>query len=255
MSRRSTIEANATFAWAYGVTDRLELDLALPLTLGQSGLGLSPVTGGTGLHDTATRDMRFGTTFTIVREERKVANQPLTWGLAARFEVSAPTGDDDQFAGEHFGVFVPGVSVRRYDRFFGAVELGARIRPASNLLGARVGTQIVTALGLGVDLLPRELLSLGIESWALPTLDEQTDVVLHDQSVPNHPERPSHHARRVDDSSARSAPVHGGDLSFQLGGGGGLPLDGGDPPDHVPRFRFTLGVRWGRAQHYAWACF
>jgi hypothetical protein len=194
--------------------------------------------------------MRFGTTFTIVPEERKVANQPLTWGLAARFEVSAPTGDDDQFAGEHFGVFVPGVSADvRYDRFFGAVELGARIRPASNLLGARVGTQIVTALGLGVDLLPRELLSLGIESWALPTLDEQTDVVLHDSQYLTTPN--GHHITPAEWMiSARSAPVHGGDLSFQLGGGGGLPLDGGDLPITVPRFRFTLGVRWApRAQH------
>src|SRR5579883_1609391 len=53
-------QVNGTFLWAYGVSDRLELDLAVPLTFGQSGTGLAPITGGNGLKDTAVRDMRFG---------------------------------------------------------------------------------------------------------------------------------------------------------------------------------------------------
>jgi hypothetical protein len=236
-------QVNTTFAWSYGVSDRLELDLAIPLTLGQSGLGLSPVTGGFGLHDTATRDMRFGTTYKLVVQARDTLARPLDWGLAARFEVSAPTGDDDQFSGEHVGVLVPGLSSDvRYDRFFGGAEVGARIRPTTELLGARIGTQLVAALGVGADLLPRELLSVTVEAWALPTLAEQADVVLQGNryiSTPN-----GQHITPAEwQLSARSAPIHGGDLAFQLSGGGGIPLDSGSAIT-VPRFRFTLGVRW-----------
>ncbi|MGA2448394.1 MAG: hypothetical protein ABTD50_06955 [Polyangiaceae bacterium] len=237
-------QVNATFAWAYGVTERLELDLVLPLTLGQSGLGLGAVTGGAGLRDTATRDMRFGTTFQIVKNYpvETVLGSGLA-GLAARFEVSAPTGDDDQFSGERAGVFVPSLAADvRYDRFFAGAELGARLRPTTELLGARVGTQGVAALGVGAELLPREWLSVTAEAWALPTFAEQADVVLQGAqyvSMPNgHYITPAEWAL-----SARSAPVHDGDLSFQLSGGGGIPLDS-ESAITVPRFRFTLGVRW-----------
>jgi hypothetical protein len=94
-------QANGTFLWSYGVGRRLELDVALPLTFGQGGTGLAPVSGGPGLKDTAVRDMRFGFTYALVRKAR--SPQPAEedgWGLAGRFEVSAPTGDHDQFAGE-----------------------------------------------------------------------------------------------------------------------------------------------------------
>jgi hypothetical protein len=234
-------QVNATFAWAYGVTDRLELDLALPLTLGQSGLGAGPVTGGAGLRDTATRDMRFGTTYRIVTDEPPAGH--VGWGLAGRFEVSAPTGDDDQFSGERVGVFVPGIATDvRYERFFGGAELGARIRPTTELLGARMGTQVVVALGVGADLLPRQLLSVTAEAWALPTLAEQADVTLQGAQYVATPN--GHHITPAEWAlSARSAPVHDGDLSFQLSGGGGIPFDS-ETAVTVPRFRFTLGVRW-----------
>jgi hypothetical protein len=238
-------QVNTTFAWSYGVSDRLELDLVLPLTLGQSGLGLSPVTGGYGLHDTATRDMRFGSTYALVPRARDVPSQQIAWSLAARFEVSAPTGDDDQFAGEHVGVLIPGLSSEvRYDRFFGGAEVGARIRPITDLQGARIGSQIVAALGVGANLLSRNLLSVAAEAWALPTLAEQETVDFLPQSnryviTPN-----GHYITPAEwQVSARSAPIHGGDLSFQISGGGGIPLDS-ETAITVPRFRFTLGVRW-----------
>ena len=63
-------QVNGTFLWAYGVTNRLELDLAVPLTFIQSGAGLSPLTGGNALKDTAVRDMRFGFTYAILPHAR-----------------------------------------------------------------------------------------------------------------------------------------------------------------------------------------
>src|ERR1700722_5205997 len=157
-------QVNGTFLWAYGVSDRLELDLAVPLTFGQGGTGLAPVTGGDGLKDTAARDMRFGFAYALVPHARAsdslVSNPAFaprdSWGLVGRLEVSAPTGDDDQFAGDRSGVFVPSLAGDwRNGRLFVGGELGARVRPTTEVLGARIGTQLVTSLGVGYDLLNR----------------------------------------------------------------------------------------------------
>jgi OOP family OmpA-OmpF porin len=247
---------NGTFLWAYGVSDRLELDLALPITYYEDGTGLSPVTGGYGLNDTATRDLRFGFAYAIVRHPRAEEARPGGpaslprstadgFGLAGRFEVSAPSGDRSEFAAEGFGVFVPSVAADyRIGRAFAGLEIGARIRPTTNLLGASVGTQIVTALGLGCDVLARGLLSAQLEAWALPTLAEQSDLIVTGNTYST-VLNGKHITPAEWHLSARTAPLRGGDLSIELGGGGPLPVSG----DVItqPRFRFTLGVRWAPA--------
>jgi hypothetical protein len=222
--------ANATFLWSYGVGPRLELDLAVPLTLGQSGSGLTPVTAGPGLHDTALRDMRFGFTYALARSATPDVSLRDGWGLAARFEVSAPTGDRDQFAGERSGVLVPSLAADgRLGRFFGGAEIGARIRPVTELLDARVGSQMLGALGVGLDILRDDLLSATFEAWALPTLVGQ--------STSQSPGRELVPAEWQ--LSARTSPLASHDLSMQLGGGGAI----GDSLT-TPRMRFTLSVRW-----------
>jgi hypothetical protein len=240
-------EVNGTFVWAYGVTSRLELDLALPVTFGQGGAGLAPVTGSGGLRDTAVRDIRFGFAYALLPLAAPSSGNdglpPDGFSASARFEVSAPTGDPDQFAGEHGAVFVPSVSGDfRSGHFFAGAELGARIRPVAELLGARVGSQIVTALGAGVDLLPRELLSLRIEAWALPTLVGQETVIRQADAYAIQ-SNSTVLAPAEWQASARTAPLPGGDVSIELGGGGPLPLSG-ETPVTTPRFRFVLGVRW-----------
>jgi hypothetical protein len=234
-------EVNGSFLWSYGATDRLEVDVVLPVTFGQTGTGLEPITGGPALKSTAVRDMRFGLAYALVPHLRvdpdSVATSPASensWGLAARFEMSAPTGDQDEFAGERSGVFIPSVAADyRGGRWFAGAEVGARIRPTTELLGARVGSQIVTSLGFGYDILARGLLTATLEAWALPTLasqgsGESSALVPGEWQI-----------------AARTAPVHGGDLSVQVSGGAGIPFGGGgDSEITTPRFRFTLGVRW-----------
>jgi hypothetical protein len=245
-------QVNGTFLWSYGVTHRLELDIALPLTFGQGGTGLAPVTGGQGLKDTAVRDMRFGFAYAIVPH----AWDDDRWGLVARFEVSAPTGDSEQFAGEHSAVFVPSLAADyRLGRLYAGAEVGVRLRPQldlfgshvgirgeNELLGARVGTQLVAALGVGCRILRDELLDAALEAWALPTLAEQDTVTLIGGAYVATP-----NGKAIVPAewqlSLRSAPLRPGDLSIQLGGGGGIPLSG-ELPITTPRFRFTLGLRW-----------
>jgi hypothetical protein len=255
-------QVNGTFLWAYGVTDRLELDLAVPITYYQDGTGLSPVTGGDVLNDTATRDLRFGLAYALVRRPQPaplvpgdsrppgaVAPTRNGFGLAARFEMSAPSGDRSQFAADAYGVFVPSLAADfRVDRTFVGVEVGARIRPSTHLLGASLGSQLVTAVGVGYDILPRSLLSAVLEAWALPVFDEQSDEQIDPATGAITTVLNGKHITPAEwQLSARTAPLRGGDLSIQLGGGSALPLSG----DVVtqPRFRFTLGIRWAPSGH------
>jgi len=236
---------DGTFLWAYGVASRLEVDLAIPVTYYQDGAGLSPVTGGYGLNHTATRDVRFGLTYGIVPHYTLSPLSPVPadgLGLAARFEVSAPTGDRSQLAGEQSGVFVPSVSADyRIGAFDVSAELGARIRPEVELLSAQIGTQLVTALGFGYDILPRSLLTATLEAWALPTFDSQNDISVEGGVYTTMPNG-KHIAPAEWQLSARTAPLRSGDLSIQVGGGTSLPISG--EVITQPRFRFTLGVRW-----------
>jgi hypothetical protein len=236
-------QVNGTFLYAYGVSSRLELDLALPVTFGQGGTGVAPLTGGLGLRDTAVRDVRFGFAYALLPLRRPVAAAQ-QFGLAGRFEVSAPTGEHDQFAGEGSGVFTPSLSADyRGGRAFAGIELGARLRRTRELLGARIGTQLLAAIGFGYDILPRDRLSLSAEAWALPGLVQQFDVQAQQAGVftstPN--------GRTISPAewqlAVRTAPLRSSDLSFEASGGGAIPLDG-DTPITTPRFRFTLGVRW-----------
>lgn len=221
-------QVNANFLFAYGVTDRLELDLGAPITLAQDGAGTSPLTGGRALRDTAVRDLRFGVAYGIVPRAR-VALEDQAFSLTARMTFSAPIGDNQSFAGERTVVYAPSVAADyRLWRLFLGAEAGARIRPTTEFAGAKVGTQITGALGAGFELLPKEKLSLLLEG--------RTYVDLADQASGSR-SAPSEWLLGL-----RSAPFFAGDLSFYGGGGGPIPLS--DDPITQPRFRFVLGVTY-----------
>ncbi len=242
-------QVNGSFLWSYGMTDRLEMDLVLPVTFGQSGVGLNPITGGppqSSLSGTATRDLRFGLAYAVVKREAVDPYGPRTpgapsgngLGLALRFDMSAPTGDSGVFASNGTGVWVPGVSADyRYGRFFAGAELGARVRPTQQFEEARIGSQAYVALGAAWDVLARELFTIGAEAFALPTFAQQSASATSEDGggtiVPSE--------WMV---SARTSPMFGGDLQIQLGGGGNLPLTG--DPITSPRFRFALSIRYAR---------
>jgi hypothetical protein len=251
-------QVNANFLFAYGVTDRLQLDIGVPVTLAQSGAGTSPLTGGAPIRDTAVRDMRFGVAYAIIPRERSSASSPARIGLqnaadgggpgkdfavVTRFTFSAPIGDNSDFAGERTMVFAPSIAAdyRVWRMFFGA-DVGARIRPVTEFAGARVGTQVTTALGAGFDILPQDMLSVLLEGRAFINLPEQhtsqQSALGKVRSTPN--------GEMIVPAEwtlgLRSAPILGGDVSFFGGGGGPLPITSG--PITVPRFRFILGVTY-----------
>jgi OOP family OmpA-OmpF porin len=247
-------QVTSTFVFGYGVTKQLELGVAMPLTLGQGGSGTSGITAGQDLRDTAVRDLRFGAAYSLLPHDRvepslaKLAKpdapRPSAFGLAVRFEVSAPTGDRGQFAGEKSAVFNPTIAADyRRGRWFAGLELGARIRKTSEFVGARVGTQGTVGVGVGFDIFSRERLSAMVEARALPTFAEQ------------HKASPSTNGGVVSEPNGkhitpaewsvgvRSAPFAGSDLALTASGGAAIPF-GGEAAITAPRFRFVLGIAY-----------
>ena len=247
-------QVNGNFLFAYGVTNKLQLDFAMPVTFVQTGAGTSPLTGGRTLHDTAVRDLRFGFAYALVPRVRMdpaatgSGGPGKSWSLAARFHVSAPTGDRENFAGERSAVFIPSIAGDyRINRLFFGADLGLRARPVTEFAGARVGTQLTTAAGAGFDILDRELLSVLLEGRAYWNFAEQHET---SQSAFGISSRP-----RTEDTmiipaewllGLRSAPIIGGDVSFYAGGGGPIPL--GPAAITVPRYRFLLGAVYAPTQ-------
>ncbi len=251
-------QINASFLFTYGVSDRLELDAIVPVTLSQTGTGASPLTGGGSLETSGVRDFRFGLTYAFVPRKRvdvdayawADAPRPSVWGLTGRFEMSAPTGDTSNFSSDGYAVWSPSLTGDyRRGSWFAATEVGLRLRPAQELQGARVGSQAFFGLGLGHDLLPRELLSVVAEAYLLPTFAEQHTItappdVIGTVSSPN--------GQYIVPAewmlSVRTAPLVGGDLQVQAGGGGSIPFSS-DAPITNPRFRFSLSVRYAPLGH------
>jgi hypothetical protein len=238
-------QVNGTFLWAYGVTNRLELDFLFPVTFIQSGGGTQPITAGAPLQDTAMRDLRFGFAYAFVERARvPVEDKQSVWALVGRFEVSAPTGDRDQFAGERASVFVPSLAADyRRGRWFAGAEIGFRLRRTTELVGARIGSQGMIGLGVGFDVLARDLLSVALEARALPTFAEQANTRQSAQGQVTSEPNGRHITPAEWTLSVRTAPLLDGDLTLQLGGGGSIPF-GNDSPITTPRFRFTLGIRY-----------
>jgi hypothetical protein len=246
-------QVNANFLFAYGITDRLQLDVGVPVTLVQTGVGTSPITGGRGIRDTAVRDMRFGFAYSLLPRARISSEKAAEEGgpgkgfaVVTRMTMSAPVGDNTDFAGERSVVFAPSVAADyRISRLFFGADVGARIRPVTEFAGARIGSQLSGALGAGFDLLPRDALSILLEGRALWNLPEQHTV---QQLATGLASRPNGETIAPAEwmLGLRSAPVLGGDVSFYGGGGGPIPLS--DSPITVPRFRFVLGITYAPLQ-------
>ena len=248
-------QVNGNFLFVYGVTNQLELDVAFPVTFVETGAGTSPITGGRALRDTAVRDLRFGFTYALVPRLRmdpakagEEGGEGKSWSLAARMNIGAPTGDQTDFAGEHTAVFIPDLAADyRLARLFLGASLGMRIRPVAEFAGARIGTQITTGYGAGVDIVDDEKLSLLLEGrtyWTLATQHETS------QSAFGISSKEKSEGRTILPSEwllgVRSAPWAGGDVSFYAGGGGPIPL--GPDAITVPRFRFVLGATYAPTQ-------
>lgn len=210
---------DASLLFGAGLTDRVEIGAALPFRLLQHGAGVEGVTSqeGAPITTSAARDARVGGSVALFPRARAPGG---IWGAKAGLELTLPLGNEEAFAGDRSLVAAPSISADLdVGRFFAAAVIGARLRKPTTVAGATLGSQIVASLGAGVDVLPRERLSLAAEAWTLPTLASQ------DRDLPN--------GGRVKDAtllpaewmaSIRSSPFGEGDFTLLLGAGAAIPL-------------------------------
>ncbi|NUP14166.1 MAG: OmpA family protein [Polyangiaceae bacterium] len=219
---------DATFLFALGITDRVEMTLAAPVTFYQDGAGYSATAGSDEtLSRSAIRDPRLGVAVSIVERERTESANG--FALLGRFEIAAPLGDGEAFAGSRGGTYVPAVTASyRFDRFEAAAEVGARIRGEEDLGEDTWGTQITTSLGLNVRIYEPIGLSASAEAWALPVVAEQSEA-----SGPLVPAEWS--------ASVRAAPFFAGDVFVQAGAGTAIPLTSFAATSPQARVLFTIG--------------
>ncbi|MBE7481327.1 MAG: hypothetical protein HS104_15270 [Polyangiaceae bacterium] len=236
-----------SLAYAYALPGGLELTLATPVVLHQSGAGAEGITSQSAppLGAVAVRDPRVGVAHAL----------PLGLGpsfaLKPRLELTLPLGDDDRYAGSGAFGLAPSVATAfRAGALHGAGEVGVRLRRAVTFATARVGSALATSVGFGADLWD-ERLSLELEAFILPSLVSQPGRQTASSRVRDGVLVPAEWL-----ASLRSVPTSDPALALSLGGGTGLPLssetratDGGATTEHftgvtTPRFRLFFGVRY-----------
>jgi outer membrane protein OmpA-like peptidoglycan-associated protein len=236
-------QLNASLLWTVGLSRFLELTAVAPVALYQNGVGVSPLVNqqSTPVTRSAIRDTRVGLNAGILRREGGYL-QPGP-GLAARLAVVLPTGDQTTFAG---GKGVGAAPSLVFDYRIGpvvvGVEAGARLRSSVEIAGATIGNRAYEALGVSVDVLSNERLTVGAEIFSLQSLGTQQHITrAADGSVIDGTSRPANLPTEWL-FSLRSAPALAGDLSFHLGGGTSIPLT--DNTVTAPAFRVLGGVRY-----------
>jgi OOP family OmpA-OmpF porin len=161
---------DTTLLASAGVFQDLELSLAAPLRVYQTGAGVAGVTSQSAppIERTALRDPRIGVAYSL-----DDALGARGMGLRLSLDASLPLGDERVFAGERSFVAVPSATFG-YQRAALRVSasLGVRLRRAVDFGGVRLGNQGVLALGAGLELLDPGLLFISLEAFASPPLSD-----------------------------------------------------------------------------------
>jgi hypothetical protein len=225
---------DATLLFSHIVGRELELSLAAPFVLYQSGAGPEAVTSqrGAPLSRNAVRDPRLGAKLKLA-EDRK-----LGLGIAARADVTLPLGEEHLYAGEDSFVLAPSAGAsHRAGRLFSAAEVGLRLRESARVADTRLGSELLLSAGAGVDVFERERLSFAVEAYVRPSLVTQPG---GSTLIP---------AEWL--GSIRTAPLSDRGWLFQLAGGTGLPLSSSEADTFfgltTPRFRLLLAIRYAPA--------
>ncbi len=195
-----------------GLGAGFDASLVLPWTVTQSGLGMGGIVAQRGdpLAPHPLRDPRIGLGKRLWQHDGAT-----TLTLGTRYTVAIPLGNASALSGDRGVVGIPAFSFEfERGRLFAATELSARLRQPSRFANTRWGTQLVSALGVGVTLHEALRLTLAAEAFAAPTLVEQPG---GDRLVP---------AEWMLSSSA--SPLGPKGPTVLLGGGGGIPWSTAD---------------------------
>jgi hypothetical protein len=245
---------DATLLFAYGVTDRLELTLALPAALYRDGAGISGVLGTGPSLGATILEPRFGLTLGVLRrtpvraaataEAEAGAPSEKGAGLVVRLEAALPFAPTTSFARAPTMVGAPSVTFDyRLGRLDLAAEIGGRIRGEATFGTAVVGSQVMGALGASFDVVRRRWLTASAETFFLYGASGQ----LPSQVNPANGTPPALvPAEWI--ASLSNAAVLGGDVILSVGAGGAIPTTTNGALT-APAFRLDFGIRYASPAH------
>ncbi len=159
---------DASFFLGFGLLKNLELSLAAPTRLYQTGTGSGGVGSQTAppLERNAVLNPRLGLSYSL---DDALATRGL--GLRLGFDASLPLANESELAGERSVVAMPSATLSvRAGAFRLGASVGARLRNAVDFASVRLGNQGFAALGLGLEVLDPGLLFVDVEAFALPSL-------------------------------------------------------------------------------------
>ncbi|MBI2893764.1 MAG: OmpA family protein [Deltaproteobacteria bacterium] len=151
-------QVTADFLWAFGLWDQLQLGLALPVVVAQSGDGVRPIACADlddceipELASTAIRDIRLDAKLRLGKRGPASA-------MAFAVSTSLPSGDEENFAGQRSAAVSPmfllgGLTLPRRGQV--AIALGARLRPRTEVADAKFGSELFARVGIGFEVVPR----------------------------------------------------------------------------------------------------
>jgi hypothetical protein len=161
---KRSIEQDTLFAIGLGA--HLEIGVALPVVLHQTGSGSEGITSQSAapLQSIAVRDPR-------VTLSAGLGNA--NFGVKPEVTLALPFGDVDAYASAGRAVIAPALPFTlRHGRFEHALAIRARFAPSVQIGSVRVGTQASVALGTSFDILGRELLAVCAEGYVSQSLVE-----------------------------------------------------------------------------------
>jgi outer membrane protein OmpA-like peptidoglycan-associated protein len=228
-------QVTADFLWSFGLFDWVQIGLGLPTVLAQDGVGASPlVTGGLELATTAIRDLR------IEVKGRFLGRGPhgttrYGFGLGAVASITVPTGDRDNFAGDHNVVGEPILIADYTHEYFSvAANVGARLRDASRFADVEVGHQLTFGVA-GAGYLVDRRLQLLAELVGLAGLTGTDTMSYQGEDV----EVRGNDVHLELRAGVGYTPDHERDITIRVGGAAGLTTAPG-----VPQFRVIASLQY-----------
>lgn len=239
---------DASFFLAFGVAKDLELNLAAPLRLYQTGAGAGALDSQSApaLERNAVLNPRMGLGYSL--DDALALNG---FGLRVALDASLPFANEQEFAGERSVVAMPSATAALSRGMLRMqASLGARLRRSLDFGGVHLGNQGFLALGVGLELLDPGQLFIGLEAFALPPLSHSR-ATLSDSVATAETFMPAEWL-----ASVHSCFEKHGSWSLGVAAGTGIPLSsetrdnsGGPSTSHflgvtTPGFRSLLVLRF-----------
>ena len=155
---------------AFGLLRHLETSVLASTRVYQSGAGVGGIDSQSAppLERNAVRDPRVGIAYSL-DDSLAVPG----FGFRLGLDATLPLGERNAFASERSFVVMPNATFGfQYRALRLHAELGARLRQSLDFAGSYLGNQGFLAFGVGLELLPANLLSLTAEVFGLPPLSD-----------------------------------------------------------------------------------